>query len=186
MDDRTHKIITGRDHATMFQIIPEIDRAAGVLRVSFPPEAECESFEVPLEPSAEALASWPLSVSCLLCERVDADRIFRLDDANIFSDKGVQAYVVPAGAESLSSFLGRPVLLTMAGPKLRKAPPTGLNPVLAASIRFQDEIPLHIASAESVQAMAGLINEAAGVTSVDALDWRRYAPDSTRVRAGLC
>jgi hypothetical protein len=73
MDDRTHKIITGRDHASMFQIIPEIDHAAGVLRVSFPPEAECEPFEVPLEPSADALASWPLSVSYLLYKTVDAD-----------------------------------------------------------------------------------------------------------------
>jgi uncharacterized protein len=60
IDDRTHMILTIRELPRMVQIIPDINRATGVLRVTFPPEAEIEPFEIALDPSAAEMAQWPV------------------------------------------------------------------------------------------------------------------------------
>jgi uncharacterized protein YcbX len=99
--------------------------------------------------------------------------------------------VVPAGAESLSRFLGRPVLLAMRGPRVRKADKTGLYPALAGDIGLFDDCPLHVLSMESVRAAAGLLRDMAGSTGVQsrwreqALDWRRFRANVVLDGAGV-
>jgi uncharacterized protein YcbX len=63
LDAKTHKVLTQRDLPRMVSIHPEIvldhaEENGGVLRVSFPPESGCETFETPLAPSADTLAEW--------------------------------------------------------------------------------------------------------------------------------
>jgi hypothetical protein len=60
IDDRSHRILTQRDLPQMVRIMPEIDRAAGFLRVSFPPDADCEAFEAQLDPPSAETAEWQL------------------------------------------------------------------------------------------------------------------------------
>jgi hypothetical protein len=62
IDDRSHRILTQRDLPQMVRIVPEIDRAAGLLRVSFPPDAECEAFDAQLDPPSAETAEWQLYV----------------------------------------------------------------------------------------------------------------------------
>jgi hypothetical protein len=77
-----------------------------------------------------------------------------IDEIDYFSWSGIAVLVVPAGAESLSRFLGRPVLLAMHGPRVRNADKTGLYPALAGDIGLFDDCPLHVLSMESVGAAA--------------------------------
>jgi hypothetical protein len=96
----------------MVLVHPSIDREKGLLKLSIP-SAGIDGLHVPLEPTAEDLASWPL-----------------LDDVRIWSDT-VDAYVVdaPAVHEALSSFLDRTVKLVMKGPSRRAlASPAAKNP----------------------------------------------------------
>jgi hypothetical protein len=43
------------------ELVPESDLVdGGVLRISFPPDSECEAFEVALSPDENMLADWEL------------------------------------------------------------------------------------------------------------------------------
>jgi uncharacterized protein YcbX len=191
IDDRSHRILTQRDLPQMVRIMPEIDRAAGLLRVYFPPDAECEAFEALLDPPSAETAEWQLyALSRPFC-RVRLTPSHRIDEIDYFSWSGIAVLVVPAGAESLSRFLGRPVLLAMRGPRVRKADKTGLYPALAGDIGLFDDCPLHVLSMESVRATAGLLRDMAGSTGVQdrwraqALDWRRFRANVVLDGAGV-
>jgi hypothetical protein len=133
IDDRSHRILTQRGLPQMVRIMPEIDRAAGVLRVSFPPDAECEAFEAQLDPPSAETAEWQLYVLSRSCYKISLTPDHRIDEIDYFSWSGIAVLVVPAGAESLSRFLGRPVLLAMRGPRVRKAACTPRSPGTSGS-----------------------------------------------------
>jgi uncharacterized protein YcbX len=100
----------------------------------------------------------------------------RLDDVSHFSMSAIEAHVVPMGADSLSMFLRRPVMLVTVGSKLRKADRTGLYPTLDADMHFQDDSPLSLVSKESVAAVGQLIHQARRSENEGKesnLDWRR-------------
>ncbi|KZO90635.1 hypothetical protein CALVIDRAFT_388954 [Calocera viscosa TUFC12733] len=147
IDANTHKAITARDIAKMVLIYPEVhpdlgSSDGGTLRVSFPPEADLEEFEVPLRPDPERVKEWEM-----------------IDDVKLWSFT-IDAYVCQAVAptnsglspsEIISKYIGRPALLVVKGPSPRIAKPTPSAPNLDATFLFQDGYPLMVLSMETIQ-----------------------------------
>jgi uncharacterized protein YcbX len=165
-------------------VTPEIDQAAGILRVSFPTDPDCEPFEIPLKPTSEEKEMWALLVTYTINRGKRDLNKFRIDDAKVIESTNVHALVVPGADESLSRYLGRPVIVVALGPKLRKASLSGLYPDIEPSLQFQDDVPLHIVSKESVRAVASLMREVAG-TKVDGDDHKNGELDFRRFRANV-
>lgn len=147
IDARTHKAITARDVAKMVLICPEVhpDSSSpngGTLRVSFPPEAELDGFEVPLQPCHEQVQEWELIDDVQLWS-------FSLDAYVCESTRPTEAGLSPS--DTISKYLERPALFIVKGPSPRMAQPTPSAPNLEAAFQFQDGYPLMVLSMETIQ-----------------------------------
>ncbi|KAH8831667.1 MOSC N-terminal beta barrel domain-containing protein [Flagelloscypha sp. PMI_526] len=162
VDPIKKKVLTAREYPQMVLISPKIvmdDRLPhkGYLEISFPKASGCETFTIPLEPSAEVLRNWEI-----------------LDDLNMW-DKPIDGYICEAldptvcssPSEVISRFLGIPVKLVVKGPTPRPCSPTPAFPQLSATHVFQDGYPLLILSQESVQAVEDQTREYVGVSGVE-------------------
>ncbi|KAA1467918.1 hypothetical protein DENSPDRAFT_833082 [Dentipellis sp. KUC8613] len=191
IDPINHKIITARAYPQMFLINTAIvededDPCGGRLEVSFPADSGCESFSVPLRPTAEMLDGWK-----------------RIEDLSVHSFTNIDGYITEphsslAGAghdlcsKTLSQFLGRAVHLVCKGPRPRPSPPAWSNPAIHANVSYQDHWPLHVASSESIDAAKFLIKEwCQQRDSEDSRDWDRgsvigrYRPNIIFEGAGI-
>ncbi|KZT54258.1 hypothetical protein CALCODRAFT_19059 [Calocera cornea HHB12733] len=157
IDAVTHKAITARDLAKMVLIYPEVHPAprsadGGSLQVSFPLEADLETFTVPLQPGSDRVKDWEM-----------------IEDVRLWSFT-IDAYVCQAvpptrcglsPSEIISKYIGRSALLIVKGPSPRIAKPTPSAPDLDASFMFQDGYPLMVLSMETIRDVAERILQAA-------------------------
>jgi hypothetical protein len=149
----------------------------GVLRVSFPAEAELEAFEVPLAPSSETLETWE---RCVLYSfpSVFTQFLPSLDDLYMWTSRNMEAYICEAispaahaASMTLSAFMGRQVHLVLKGARPRPCDPTHAYPELGtaahpAESAFQDGYPVLLASQESLDDARANIRAAAGQNGV--------------------
>ncbi|EMD31142.1 hypothetical protein CERSUDRAFT_120106 [Gelatoporia subvermispora B] len=158
VDARTHTVVTAREVSKMVLVTPRImpDTSSphgGQLLVEFPEDSRCETFAVPLNPTEDALRDWEIISDCALWgQLVDGYVCARLPASSSSS---------ASPSEILSTYLERPVLLVMKGPRPRACPPTEAFPELSATAVFQDGYPLLVASEESLQAVTAKVQEAA-------------------------
>ncbi|OSD01165.1 hypothetical protein PYCCODRAFT_1413093 [Trametes coccinea BRFM310] len=154
----THTIITAREVSKMVLITPRIEVDAtspygGRLVVSFPDDSDCETFAIPLWPTQEMLADWPI-----------------IEDCTMFRTYLVDGYVVSSTvdddpdsssrtpSEILSDYFGRAVHLVMKGPRARECPPTHAFPDLKETAKFQDGYPFLVASEESLEEVRRVVS----------------------------
>ncbi|KIP10154.1 hypothetical protein PHLGIDRAFT_66205 [Phlebiopsis gigantea 11061_1 CR5-6] len=158
MDANKNVILTAREVPQLVMIHPRIQYDAssptkGQLVISVPSEMGPVSFSVPLEPTSDILASWPIIEECSLFG------VYRMD-AYICRSASPSG---PSPSDVLSEFLGKDVHLIMKGPTPRMCPPTLAFPDLKAKFVFQDGYPLLVASEESLDAVASAICQAAQI-----------------------
>ncbi|TFK56328.1 hypothetical protein OE88DRAFT_1729848 [Heliocybe sulcata] len=142
IDPEKNKVLTARDIPTMVLITPniEVDPASpdgGKLVISFPPESNAPTFDIPLEPSEATLSKWEV-----------------IEGIKIWSDT-TDGYLVPAsssGAPSpsdiLSAYASRPVQLVYKGPAPRNC---DLYPTFDATVRYHDGYPWLVCSEEGLE-----------------------------------
>ncbi|KAI0325427.1 hypothetical protein GY45DRAFT_1330328 [Cubamyces sp. BRFM 1775] len=155
IEAESHNIITAREVGKMVLITPkvEVDAASpygGRLTVSFPADSDCETFSVPLNPTDDLLADWPV-----------------IEDCRMFGVYLVEGYVVSSTldgpgsrtpSEVLSDYFGRAVHLVMKGPTPRVCPPTQAFPKLQETAKFQDGYPFLVASEESLEEVRRVVS----------------------------
>ncbi|KAI9067205.1 hypothetical protein FKP32DRAFT_1588842 [Trametes sanguinea] len=187
----THTIITAREVSKMVLISPriEVDPSSpygGRLVVSFPEDSGCETFAVPLSPTQEMLADWPI-----------------IEDCTMFRTDLVDGYVVSCTIDSpeptprtpseiLSDYFGRAVHLVMKGPRARACPPTHAFPDLKETAKFQDGYPFLVASEESlgevrrvVSAFAQDESPEARIGGIDRDRWKDGGVEIERFRPNI-
>ncbi|KAI0779027.1 hypothetical protein BD413DRAFT_601634 [Trametes elegans] len=195
IEAESHAVITAREVSKMVLITPRVEPDAGSpyggrLVVSFPEDSDCETFSVPLYPTADMLADWPI-----------------IEDCRMFGKYLVEGYVVSsalpkadagAGArartpsEVLSDYFGRAVHLVMKGPRARVCPPTAAFPALRETAMFQDGYPFLVAGEESlgevrrvVSAYARDEDPRARIGGIDRERWRDGGVEIERFRPNI-
>ncbi|KAH9949331.1 MOSC N-terminal beta barrel domain-containing protein [Amylocystis lapponica] len=125
IDAKTNTIVTAREVPTMVLVTPHIKSDpsspyGGQLVVTFPEESGCETFTVPLNPTADVRRKWKV-----------------IDRCSLFDEAFIDGYVCESLSSSpsspsatMSQYFGRAVLLVMKGPKPRSCPPTHAYPEL--------------------------------------------------------
>ncbi|KAM5538345.1 hypothetical protein V8D89_007947 [Ganoderma adspersum] len=163
IEQESHAVITAREVAKMVLITPRIEADptssyGGRLVISFPEDSGCDTLSVPLNPTPDILANWPI-----------------IDECVMFKIMQVQGYVCASldpGARTpsaiLSQYFGQPVHLVMKGPRVRSCPPTHAFPDLKASAVFQDGYPFLVASEESLDEVGRVIGAYAASESPEA------------------
>ncbi|KAH7927258.1 hypothetical protein BV22DRAFT_1032010 [Leucogyrophana mollusca] len=169
-------VVTAREAGTTVlihpRIVSDLSPEGGRLEVSLPKSSGCETFSVPLNPSAETLRGWKTldislwgktDIEAFICESIDSNS--------------------RSPSTILSEYLGLPVHLVMKGPRPRICPPTLRFPILDSPSYFQDAYPLLVVSEESVAAVQERIRGMVGVQGVadkwssDKLVVERFRPN---------
>ncbi|KAI0352239.1 hypothetical protein OH77DRAFT_1486006 [Trametes cingulata] len=186
----THAIITAREVSKMVLITPrvEIDTTSpygGRLVISFPEDSGCETFAIPLNPTADMLADWPIIEDCKMFGKV-------LVDGYVVSSALPSSPPTRTPSEVLSAYFGRPVHLVMKGPRARPCPPTLAFPDLRERAAFQDGYPFLVASEESLEEVRRVVSAFAQDESPDAkiggIDrerWREGGVEIERFRPNI-
>ncbi|KAI0652725.1 MOSC N-terminal beta barrel domain-containing protein [Trametes meyenii] len=189
VEAETHTIITAREVAKMVLITPRVEADAtsphgGKLVISFPEDSDCETFSVPLYPTEELLADWPI-----------------IEDCTMFGKYLVEGYVVSSGlggpgartpSEILSDYFGRAVHLAMKGLRARECPPTDAFPELRETAMFQDGYPFLVASQESLGEVRRVVSAYAQdesaqehIGGIDRKRWRDGGVEIERFRPNI-
>ncbi|KAI0658302.1 MOSC N-terminal beta barrel domain-containing protein [Cubamyces menziesii] len=189
VEAESHNIITAREVGKMVLITPkvEVDAASpygGRLTVSFPADSDCETFSVPLNPTDDLLASWPV-----------------IEECRMFGVYLVEGYVVSSTldgpgsrtpSEILSDYFGRAVYLVMKGPRPRECPPTQAFPKLQETAKFQDGYPFLVASQESLEEVRRVVSAfaqdespEAKIGGIDRERWRDGGVEIERFRPNI-
>ncbi|KAK0208993.1 MOSC N-terminal beta barrel domain-containing protein [Desarmillaria ectypa] len=163
VDAVTKSVITAREVSKMVLITPLIETDdnspyGGVLRVSFPEDSRCDSFDVPLRPSKEMLktwqsfdvAMWGSSIDSYVCEAVP------LSSGPSKSPSAI-----------LSSYFEKSVHLVFKGKRPRNCAPTEAFPELKATAVYQDGYPLLVLSQESMNVLEEELRDQVGKQGVD-------------------
>ncbi|KAI0051658.1 hypothetical protein FA95DRAFT_1554182 [Auriscalpium vulgare] len=190
IDANKHNILTARAFPKMVLIHPKIiedptDPSGGRLEIHFPPDSGCETFSVPLKPTASVLQQWSL-----------------VEDLTVHSFTSIDGYITqayPTNADPticstiLSRFFNRPVHLVYKGPRRRPAPPTHSFPQLEANVDYHDAFPLLFASEESFESVKNIVkkwcdeqeNEDLRKWDASKMVIERYRPNVVLKGAGL-
>lgn len=140
------------------QVISDLsEQHKGRLEISFPEEAGCQAFAIPLKPSQETLERWSrfvvhtiVSFSKLRPHRFQDIELWERDDIDGYVCQAIGLDELDYPAKILSRYLGRDVLLVMKGPKPRPCSATSAFPDLKATSMYQDGYPILLASEESL------------------------------------
>ncbi|KAI0829079.1 hypothetical protein BC628DRAFT_1362296 [Trametes gibbosa] len=192
IDADSHAILTAREVSKMVLITPRVDADpaalyGGKLVISFPEDSECETFSVPLHPTADMLEDWPI-----------------LDDCRMFGKYSIQGFVVRSAlddtgapvpgtrtpSEVLSDYFGRAVHLVMKGPAARACPPTLAFPALRETAMFQDGYPFLVVGEESLEEVRRVVSafaqdKTAQVGGIDRERWREGGVEIERFRPNI-
>ncbi|KIY73375.1 hypothetical protein CYLTODRAFT_417060 [Cylindrobasidium torrendii FP15055 ss-10] len=160
VDPETRATITAREVPKMVLITPEVvvDEAlpyGGVLRISFPEDSGCETFEVPLRPTTEQLDRWEPFENTLWGSEIDS-RICEKCSPGPCS-----------ASEIMSLYFGKPVHLVVKSQTPRICSPTENFPELKASAVFQDGYPLLFITEESLEVIEAAIQSQIGKAGVE-------------------
>ncbi|KAK0199089.1 MOSC N-terminal beta barrel domain-containing protein [Armillaria mellea] len=167
VDAVTKSVITAREVSKMVLITPQIETDdnspyGGVLRVSFPEDSSCNSFDVPLHPSEEMLNTWQSFDVVMWGSSIDS-----------YVCEAVSLSSGPSKCPSaiLSSYFEKPVHLVFKGRRPRNCAPTAAFPELKATAVYQDGYPLLVLSEESMNVLEDELRNQVGKQGVDE-HWR--------------
>ncbi|KAJ8455924.1 hypothetical protein ONZ51_g12296 [Trametes cubensis] len=186
-DVRVSKILMHPIKMVLITPKVEVDVASpygGRLTVSFPADSDCETFSVPLNPTDDLLASWPV-----------------IEECRMFGVYLVEGYVVSSTldgpgsrtpSEILSDYFGRAVYLVMKGHRPRECPPTQAFPKLQETAKFQDGYPFLVASEESLEEVRRVVSAfaqdespEAKIGGIDRERWRDGGVEIERFRPNI-
>ncbi|KAI0370101.1 hypothetical protein BV20DRAFT_944722 [Pilatotrama ljubarskyi] len=188
----SHAIITAREVSKMVLITPRVELDAtspfgGRLVISFPADSGCETFAIPLNPTRDVLADWPMIEDCTMFGKVFVDGY--VVSATLSDSDSVPARTP---SEILSDYFGRAVHLVMKGPRARPCPPTQAFPDLRETAAFQDGYPFLVASEESLEEVRRVVSAYAQdespegrIGGIDRERWRAGGVEIERFRPNI-